>query len=433
MERIAVIDIGSNSFHMVICEVSEKYFNPIKIVNDNDYKAYVRLGANLQKGDYIKAEKIQEMMTVLTRFQHVAIHYKVDKVFCVATEALRRAANGQEIIQRVKEQIGIEVELISGQQEAYLGYYSLVNGFALDNYLMVDIGGSSTELVYVSNRKMKQSISLPVGSLNICDRFQSTNIIDNQLLVKMTQSFTTLLDRVKWLKDLEIDAIIGVGGTMRTIGKYDRARKRYPLSIQHNYSLTFERVQAIFGELRTLTEQERLDVEGLPKKRAAIFPSALLFVITIMNYVQNKQLILSKHGLREGVVWDYLLKGAVCENILERDIEQLLNEHALSEHYQQRLTEVFTACQSILTTEEVVDVMKLATLFNLKKQYSDGRQTKKFLKYLFSRGIFGVTHQQMMMALLIAEYNVDDKYKRILTDSDHAFVLHMKSLNLFRE
>ncbi|RID87232.1 Ppx/GppA family phosphatase [Peribacillus asahii] len=432
MKRIAVIDIGSNSFHMIICEVSENDFNPIKIVNDNDYKAYVRLGANLQQGDCIKLEKIQEIMTVLTRFQHVAMSNKVSKIFCVATEALRRAANGQEIIQRIKEQIGIEVELISGQQEAYLGYYSLVNGFALDNYLMVDIGGSSTELVYVSNREMKQSISLPVGSLNICDRFQSTNMIDNQLLVKMTQSFTTLLDSVEWLKDLEIDAIIGVGGTMRTIGKYDRARKRYPLSIQHNYSLTFERVQAIFEELRMLTEQERLDAEGLPKKRAAIFPSALLFVITIMNYVQNKQLILSKHGLREGVVWDYLLKGAVCENILERDIEQLLNEHALSGRYQQRFAEVFTACQSMLTTEEV-DVIKLATFFNLKKQYSDGKQTKKFLKYLFSRGVFGVTHQQMMMALLIADYNVDDKYKRILTDSDHAFVLRMKSLNLFRE
>ncbi|USK71582.1 Ppx/GppA family phosphatase [Peribacillus asahii] len=433
MERIAVIDIGSNSFHMIICEVSEHYFNPIKIVNDNDYKAYVRLGANLQQGDYIKLEKIQEIITVLTKFQHVAISNKVSKIFCVATEALRRAANGQEIIQRIKEQIGIEVELISGQQEAYLGYYSLVNGFALDNYLMVDIGGSSTELVYVSNRKMKQSISLPVGSLNICDRFESTNMIDNQLLVKMTQSFTTLLDSVEWLKDLEIDAVIGVGGTMRTIGKYDRARKSYPLSIQHNYSLTFERVQAIFGELRTLTEQERLDVEGLPKKRAAIFPSALLFVITIMNYVQNKQLILSKHGLREGVVWDYLLHGKVCENILERDIEQLLNEHTLSkERYQQRLTEVFAACQSMLTTEEV-DVIKLATLFNLKKQYSDGKQAKKFLKYLFSRGIFGMTHQQMMMALLIAEYDVDDKYKKILTDCDHAFVLHIKSLNLFRE
>lgn len=432
MERIAVIDIGSNSFHMIICEVSGSYFNPVKIVNDNDYKAYVRLGANLQQGDYIKLEKIQEIMTVLTRFQHVAIRNKVDKVFCVATEALRRAANGQEIIQLIKEQIGIEVELISGQQEAYLGYYSIVNGFALDNYLMVDIGGSSTELVYVSDREMKQSISLPVGSLNICDRFQSTNTIDDQLGMEMTQSFTAMLDCVEWLKDIEIDAVIGVGGTMRTIGKYDRAKKHYPLPIQHNYSLTFERVQAIFGELRTLTEQERLEVEELPKKRAAIFPSALLFVVTIMDYVQNKQLILSKHGLREGVVWDYLLHGKVCENILERDIEQLLNEHTLSERYQQRLTEVFAACQSMLTTEEV-DVIKLATLFNLKKQYSDGKQTKKFLKYLFSRGIFGMTHQQMIMALLIAEYDVDDKYKRILTDCDHAFVLHMKSLDLFRE
>ena len=179
MERIAVIDLGSNSFHMIICEVSEKYFNHIKIANDNDYKAYVRLGANLKKGEFIKEEKINEILSVLTRFHRVAQEHNVNKIFCIATEALRRAGNGKQIIELIQEQIGIQVELISGKQEAYLGFYAIVNSFSLDNYLMVDIGGSSTELVYVKNRKLKKSISLPVGSLNICDLFDSTNQIND--------------------------------------------------------------------------------------------------------------------------------------------------------------------------------------------------------------------------------------------------------------
>ena len=98
MERIAVIDLGSNSFHMVICEVSEEYLNPIKIVNEDDYKAYVRLGANLKKGDMIKEEKIKEIISILTRFKNAAQEHKVDKIFCIATEALRRAGNGKEIM-----------------------------------------------------------------------------------------------------------------------------------------------------------------------------------------------------------------------------------------------------------------------------------------------------------------------------------------------
>ena len=155
MERIAVIDLGSNSFHMIICEVGDKYFNHIKIANDNDYKAYVHLGKNLKKGEMINKEKIDEILSVLTRFYHVAQSHKVDHIFCIATEALRRAANGKEIIELIKEQIGMEVELISGEKEAFLGFYGIVNSFALNNYLMVDIGGSSTELVYVNNRHLK--------------------------------------------------------------------------------------------------------------------------------------------------------------------------------------------------------------------------------------------------------------------------------------
>ena len=82
-----------------------------------------------------------------------------------------------------------------------------------------------------------------------------------------------------WLQDVEIDAVIGVGGTMRTIGKYERAKMGYPVSIQHNYQLTMERVKEIFNDLRLLSDEERLNVPELPNKRATIFPSALTLVL----------------------------------------------------------------------------------------------------------------------------------------------------------
>ena len=214
---------------------------------------------------------------------------------------------------------------------------------------MVDIGGSSTELVYVKNRTLKKSISLPIGSLNICDLFDSTNQINDTFFQEMTESFQSILRDVEWLKDVQIDAVIGVGGTMRTIGKYERAKLRYPLSIQHNYPLTMERVKEIFNDLRMLSVEERLNVPELPNKRATIFPSALILVLTIMNYVQNKQLIISKYGLREGIIFNYLLKGEICENVFERDIEKILDEQDLSKplfnHY---FSEALNRCKPII-------------------------------------------------------------------------------------
>lgn len=434
LERIAVIDLGSNSFHMIICEMSEKYFNPIKVDNDNDYKAYVRLGAHLKKGDFIREDKINEILTVLKRFKEVANEHGADQIVCIATEALRRAGNGKEIIQLIKKQVGLSVELISGEKEAYLGYYAIVNSFALDHYLMVDIGGSSTELVYVNNRRLERSISLPIGSLNICDLFDSTGKINDNLFLEMTTYFSKVLDEVKWLKDIHIDAVIGVGGTMRTIGKYERAKQKHPLSIQHNYELTYERVEAIFNDLHMLNEQERLQVKELQKTRATIFPSALVWVLSIMNYVHNKKIRISKFGLREGFIFHSLLKGEISKNVLEHDIEQVLFEQNLSvplyNHYYSR---------ALLRTERnksnkfESNLLKISTLFLLKKQESDSKQGKKFLKYLFSRGIFGATHQEMIMALMIAEFPFSDLYQEILTENDRDMVTHIKQQNPFGE
>ncbi len=438
LERIAVIDLGSNSFHMVICEVNDTYLNPIKIANEQDYKAYVRLGANLKKGDLIKEEKIGEIISVLTRFKQAAEQHGVHKIFCIATEALRRAGNGKEITKLIKKQVGLDVELISGNEEAFLGFYGIVNSFALDHYLTVDIGGSSTELVYVKNRKLEKSISLPVGSLNICDLFDSTNRIKDELAQQMMEYFTKALDEVKWLQEIDIDAIIGVGGTMRTIGKYERAKMRYPLSIQHNYQLNLERVQNIFDELRVLTEKERLNLPELQKTRATIFPSALTLVLSIMHYVNNQTLILSKFGLREGFVLNYLFHGQIIENVFEHEVEQILVEQNLSEKlYHHYCSNALSKCKQAIINGEPFEInvylIKISTVFLLKKQESDAKQAKKFLKYLSSRGIFGLTHQQMLMALMIAGFTFDDKYKAILSVDDFALVSHLEKLNLFGE
>ena len=266
--------------------------------------------------------------------------------------------------------------------------------------------------------------------------FDSTDQIDDTLLHDMTESISGFLRDVDWLKDVQIDAVIGVGGTMRTIGKYERAKLRYPLSIPHNYPLTIERVKDIFYDLRLLSVEERLHVPELPSKRAVIFPSALILVLTVMNYVQNKQLIISKYGLREGVVFDYLLNGEISENVLERDIEKILDEYHLSKSlYKEYSSKALKSFKSIYGNEckQNKNLIQLSTVFQLKKLTNDGKQTKKFLKYVLSRGVYGATHQQILIALMAVDFPFDNKYKKVLTEDDLEQVSKMKEANLFGE
>ena len=157
-----------------------------------------------------------------------------------------------------------------------------------------------------------------------------------------------------------------------------------------------------------------------------------------MQYVNNQTLILSKFGLREGFVLNYLFHGEIIDNVFEHEVEQILAEQNLSEKlYHHYCSNALSKCKQVMINGEPFEInvhlIEISTAFMLKKQESDAKQAKKFLKYLSSRGIFGLTHQQMLMALMIAGFTFDDKYKAILSVDDFALVSHLEKLNLFGE
>ena len=142
-----------------------------------------------------------------------------------------------------------------------------------------------------------------------------------------------------------------------------------------------------------------------------------------MTYVQNKRLIISKYGLREGVVFDYLLNGEISENVFERDIEKILDEQDLSKTlFNDYSCKALNRCKPIMINGHKYEInnnlIQLSAVFLLKKQESDMKQRKKFLKYLLTRGIYGVSHQQVLIALMVVDFTFDDKYKKILTEDD---------------
>jgi len=175
-KRVAVIDIGSNSVRMVVYEKSSRFAFHIL----HEAKSRVRLSQNAYQNSGILQEiPMQRAFDVLENFSSIISSFKARKVLCVATSALRDAPNKKDFINRVKNSLDLQIKVIDGQREAYLGAIACANLLPnLKNALSVDIGGGSTEFSLIDNKEIGLNISLNLGTVRLKELFFDNNDID---------------------------------------------------------------------------------------------------------------------------------------------------------------------------------------------------------------------------------------------------------------
>ena len=150
-------------------------------------------------------------------------------------------SNGAEFVKAVKQQTGITLKVISGETEAKLGYIGAINTLNVTDAVLFDLGGGSTELTLIRDRKAEKFISLPFGAVTLTERFNLQNKVSETQLASLDAFVMQQLDTIPWIKNLGVP-LIGIGGTARGIGKMEQKRNNYPLLKLHNYrtsSLSF--------------------------------------------------------------------------------------------------------------------------------------------------------------------------------------------------
>ena len=167
MNNIAIIDIGSNSMRVVIYELSNN--NSFKIIDEE--KRMVRLGQYIDKDDYLSEEGINKLIISLEFFKVICRNNDVEEYIVVATEAIRRSKNQKTILAIVKEKIGLDIRILSGEEESIYGYIAVKCTIDFDNALLIDIGGSSMEISLIKDGNPENVVSLPLGSIPLTKKF----------------------------------------------------------------------------------------------------------------------------------------------------------------------------------------------------------------------------------------------------------------------
>jgi len=298
-EHIAAIDLGSNSFHMIVARLQDGQLSKLDRI-----KEMVRLGAGLDSDNRLSEEAMQQALACLARFGQRLNHMPRDSVRIVGTKTLRRATNARDFLQQAEEVLHHPIQIISGVEEARLIYKGVAHGLNHEpprQRLVIDIGGGSTELIIGTAYTPTSLESLGVGCVTISQRFFPDGIITRK---KVRTALLTVLQVLEpystWFQKENWDEAIGASGTIKAVGKILTSAG------WTTEDITRESMEQLLDYLIKLGDMANFDLPGLSNERAAVFPGGAVVLAALFQGLRIKTMKVSDSALREGVLYDII-------------------------------------------------------------------------------------------------------------------------------
>ncbi len=306
--RVAAIDLGTNSFHMIIVEESQGK----GIVEIDRVKDMICIGRGSISTKMLDEDAMQSGIVALKNFLVLAAQHGVasENVLAFATSAIREAKNQGDFLRRVKDETGLKVKVISGKEEAEFIYYGVRSAVKIGNSsdLLFDIGGGSVEFVLVNHKGIQLLESRKIGVARMCERFVASEPIGNHDIKMLEQFFSAeMVSAVEKASELKVTRAIASSGTAQNIARmiFLMNGRESTLSL-NNSSFTRKEFQDLYKAVLPLGAAERKKLTGLDEKRVDLIVPGLILIDMIFKLFNLKEIVISDSALREGMVLHYL-------------------------------------------------------------------------------------------------------------------------------
>jgi len=301
-KRTAIIDIGSNSARLVIYEKTSRY--GFHLICEQKSKVRIGEGAYENQG-YLQPIGIQRAYLALQSFKQTIQRYKATKTLCVATSALRDAPNAKEFIDKIKQDLGLQIKVISGEKEAWYGALSASNLLAINEAISIDIGGGSSDMALIKDGRIIQTYSLNLGTVRLKELFFDKDIPIEERNKKAKEFIKKELKHLP--NSFKSHLAIGIGGTARAIAKGIMKKHNYPLDKLHAFRYNFEDEKKYLKSI-SKSSAKNLKKFNLKKSRYDTIREGSLILYEILKHIKAQNIITSSVGVREGVFLYHLLR-----------------------------------------------------------------------------------------------------------------------------
>lgn len=428
--RIAAIDVGSNSIHMVIAQVeSDGRFHVL-----DRAKERVRLGHRTLTSGKLPAEAIEAGMRTLATFKTLAERHGAERIKAVATSAVREAANGGEFIRRVRDEIGLRVRVIPGREEARLIFLGVAHAIdlATEPTLIVDAGGGSVELILAVDGRPIQLHSTKLGVTRLSEKFLHSDPPTNKELNALEEYVVSVLKpTLKGMNAYRIRRIVGTSGTMLNLVTVAGHRRGTPPEAHlNNYVVTADEIARVRRQVQKASYEERTRIKGLDTKRADVVVAGACIADEILRYLDAEEMVACTWALREGVLLDFIARNprkiAEVEQFHDprrRSVARLLRhlgeENTHGQHVAQLAVELHDQLGERLgLPPESREWLEYASLLHDVGHHIGHRDHHRHSQYLIANGeLLGFRKDEVDMIGLVARYH----QKAVPKDDDEGF------------
>jgi exopolyphosphatase / guanosine-5'-triphosphate,3'-diphosphate pyrophosphatase len=294
-----VIDVGSNSGRLVLLSLGPG--GHLQVLAGG--RAPLRLALDTRRGR-LTEETIARTAAVLADFAARASAAGARRTMAVATAAVRESENGAELIERIRSETGVRVEVIDGDQEARYSFLGAIHGLPVDHGLVLDVGGGSLEVTRFRDRRETRSSTLPLGALRMSDRFLASDPPDPKEVESLRRHVAGALEEADIGELAGDERLVGTGGTIRNLAKMDQRSRPYPIPRIHGYVLARRRLEDQTAMLTSRRMARRRALSGLSRDRADSIPGGAVTTLALVEAVGAADIVVSGQGLREGLVLD---------------------------------------------------------------------------------------------------------------------------------
>ncbi|MCS7149263.1 MAG: HU family DNA-binding protein [Caldimicrobium sp.] len=293
---LASLDLGTQSFRLLLGKYHQEKVHLLKSFREN-----VRLGEGMVDSEYISPSAQERAIGVLRGFRNLMERYEVSKYHAVGTAVFRKAKNSEEFVRKIEEETGLKVEVLSPDREAKLTlegiFFGLKNlGLSIRDFLIVDVGGGSSEFIYIKDGKPYLTESLELGAVVIKDFFKLRYPPTKKMIFSIRDY---IRDQLAKLPSEAFDKILITGGSASLIGSLDLKLVKYDREILHGHVVTQERLEKLISKISELTLPRIKKLRGMEEGREDLCLPGLFIHGEILKYFGGKELIISEYGILE--------------------------------------------------------------------------------------------------------------------------------------
>ena len=432
MEKIAIIDLGSNTARLLIVNV---YENGHFVIADQ-LKEAPRIGEGMERDGFLKPQRIQATIRVLKMFRKLCDTNGIERIIAVATAAVRQAKNQRSFLDEVASVTGLKFKVLTAEEEAMYVYKGVINTMDIPKGLILEIGGGSTKIVYYNRRNLLAYETLPFGAITLTELFANEQLSSEEVSDKIEEFFTEQLKRIPWLETVDPEVqLIGVGGSFRNLCRMAKIMRKYPLRNIHNYVLQDAEFKHTFNLLKGLDLDRKKKIKGISSTRADILPSAIAVISAFKKYMNLGDIVVSGSGLRTGLMFNYAVPTTVdkpISDVLGFSLNTLIEYYGCNKAHTEHVVDLSVQLFKQLRVlhkfpRQHLKILKVAaSLHDAGNQVQFYNYEKHSAYMILNAPINGLSHRDTVLASFVAgntsmeDINVLDwqKYRDLLVEED---------------